>query len=173
MTTIAAVTASGSTWFGWNSHATIGDTPVAGNEPWISLGNWWVEVSGSSAQFDRIIRNTRELSIELNDAHDVVALLESVLDPVSDDDGEETYGIWSILIKDSSQLWDLDSSFALSAIPEGRIWSRGSGMDYALGAGFAAMHCGKRPEEALSIAIEAGISHDIWSPGASQVRKFD
>ena len=68
----------------------------------------------------------------------------------------------------------MDSHLALSKIPPNKVWARGSGIDYALGADFAlAKISSDTPhEDRVRISTEAAIANDTSCPGSAVVRQF-
>jgi len=176
MTIITAISSGGTVFYGYNDGHTLGDSPLPGEGcPWIRLGNWALGVSGSTAIFNILSHYAPDFSEHQASAADIVFKMRSLfieygLGKRGSDDVEDHYGIWCILVNVNGEIWDVDEALAYSRIPEGTLWARGSGTDYALGAAFVLAEQNVAPEARIITAIDAAIAHDLFCGGKSQVR---
>jgi hypothetical protein len=176
MTILTALKAADDIFYGYNDGQTVGDSPMPGQGcPWIVFGRWALGVSGSSGIFNVIRHHAADLVIDKASAADIIFKLRRILIEYGfghRDDGEpeDRYGIWCILVNIDGEIWDVDDKLAYSSIPEGILWARGSGMDYALGADFVSSKQGLAPEVRIRVATDAAIALDLFCGGASHVR---
>jgi hypothetical protein len=179
MTIITALSSSGKIVLGHNDGHTVGDSPMPGRGyPWLRLGHWELGVSGSSGIFNVICHHATDFSESAGSAADMVFRLRSLLVQYGfgcrdNDEPEDRYGIWCILAHVDGQIWNIDEKLAYSQIPEGVLWARGSGGDYARGADFALSTLGVAPEARVRIATDAAIALDLFCGGASHVRTLE
>lgn len=89
----------------------------------------------------------------------------------TDGDSVPNYRCCGILVKASGIAWDLDQKFVLTRIPEGKLWARGSGMEYAIGAAYALKSLDRElsANDIVKIATEAAIASDIYCSGNAVV----
>lgn len=178
MTIVTALRAGGVTWLGYNDGATIGDTVLAGClHPWLFFGDWALGISGQSSQQSLLNAEIGRLT-ELDGDEEKVALLvrEILTDQgnfaFDDDAGVREFNIWSILAHINGDIFDLDSRLSLTPIPEGKLWARGSGTDFALGADFVLADLQLSPEERIRKATEAAIAGDVYCAGNAKTVQF-
>lgn len=89
-----------------------------------------------------------------------------------DDRGPLRYGN-SFIYADPTGVWDIDPEFAVWRVEDERLWARGSGMDYALGADYAMRHVAKAaPQSRLMIAVNAAIENDVGCGGPVFVERL-
>lgn len=62
-------------------------------------------------------------------------------------------------------VWDIDSRLCPVAVEGGTLWARGSGAEYALGAGYALEHMPMPPARRVEEAINAAIRWDSGCGG--------
>ena len=177
MTIITAFADAGDIWVGFNDQCTLGDTPLPHGDKWLDLGGWAIGVSGASSQADAIARGRKAVELSSSDPFEFTAALQEILDEHENyirggDDVSRKYGIWSIIAHRSGVIWDLDSCLALTKIPKRTIWARGSGCDYALGAGHVLSFLDMPPEERVRRVTEAAIACDVTCPGKAVVRRL-
>jgi len=180
MTIITALSDGKTVWLGNNSAISIGETPLDYDfDPWVKFGDWALGVTGNSFQQDFLEANLEQLE-KNSDAPLQLTMfirtlfLENYISVEERDAGTASFGIWCILVNKDGRVWDVDSHLAHSRIPSNKIWARGSGIDYALGADFATLKT--QPEmphsDRVHLAIEAAIANDTSCPGSAVVSKF-
>ncbi len=81
-----------------------------------------------------------------------------------DDPGPRNYQI-SMIIVIGGEIYDADCAFDLSLIDDHELWARGSGMEYALGAGHA-MRRTKDAKRRIEAALAAACRFDPGCGGA-------
>lgn len=165
-------------WLGCNDRATIGDTPSPdAASKWLKFGDWAIGLSGDESVYEQyLLTAAEEFPTTSADVLDVFKFLKSTyrdanLGQQKGSDTSDSYGVDGILVHASGKIWDFDNHLALSTVPPNRLWGCGSGVDYALGADFAARDA-KSPKERIEIAIRAAISLDIGCPGKPLIECF-
>jgi len=148
MTIITALADESSIWLGNNNAVSMGETPITGLDPWLKFGDWALGVTGNSFQQDFLESNIQQL--------------------------EEKSSIWCILVNRTGDIYDLSAHMSLTKIPRNRLWARGSGIDYALGADFATLQVAPKTsiKDRVRIATEAAIYNDTTCPGEVVLTKF-
>jgi hypothetical protein len=173
MTIIAALVQDRKIYYGYNDGAELGGTPIfAVDCPWLSFGQWLIGLTGASVVQRILSHHKKELSVDCESPISFCSLVAEILDENSvgtniEGDFGLNYGVWGILINNNGLMWDLSSCLTPTTIPEGFIWARGSGSDYALGAGFSIEKIAPKmnAELKLKICIESSIKNDIYSIG--------
>jgi hypothetical protein len=174
MTIITALSSAGKVFYGYNDGHTIGDSPFPGSAcPWIRLGKWALGVSGSTGIFNVIGHHANDFDDGAS-ASAIVFKLRALLVEYGfgrrdSDEAEDQYGIWCILVNADGEVWDLDEKLSYSRVPEGVLWARGSGTDYALGADFILSRQSILPETRVKLATDAAIALDLFCGGESHV----
>jgi len=176
---LTALTDGNAIWLGHNSRATVGDTLVPSEEsPWLKMGNWAIGVSGESSQQD-LLSMEQDMFVKIeNDplaiAHKIREYFMGLGVSETDDEAHPTFGIRCILAHKSGEIWDLDGRMAVTKITKNRLWARGSGMDFALGADHAIqpLKAEISIENRVRISTQAAISNDVSCPGEARVTKF-
>lgn len=181
MTIICALHQDGQTFIGADSRVLAGGLPLPG-----PAKKWRVSqdsrraigVSGD-ARTVHLIRQSQIFSAT-NTPEEVVEFVRDLVrddghaGKASEDIGPLRFGN-SMIYADANGVWDIDSTFALWRIDDGRLWARGSGMDYALGADHALRsRDGGRLDSRgrVTIAIEAAIGHDVGCGGEIFVQQI-
>ena len=184
MTVICALHHDGETWIGADSRVMLsGGTPL----PTVAQ-KWRVDHTGRRAVGasgdGRTVMLIREASIfsRTTTASDVANFLRDLVrddgyaGKASDDRGAIGYGS-TFIYADATGVWDIDSEFAAWRIEDGRLWARGSGMDYALGADFV-MRAGnlrefsEHPGTRIGMAVKAAIENDAGCGGEPFVKRL-
>jgi len=180
MTIITAISDGSSVWIGNNSAYTVGDIPLSGGfDPWVRFGDWALGVTGDSFQQDFLTLKSKTLSKPDMSPYALMEnirtmFIDSYISIARDNHASASFGIWCILVNKDGRVWDVDNHLALSQIPINKVWARGSGMDYALGADFAISEIGNdlSPLERVRACTQAAIINDISCPGDTVVAKF-
>jgi ATP-dependent protease HslVU (ClpYQ) peptidase subunit len=181
MTVIVALNNGREILIGYNNGSELGGTPVEGlSNPWIVFGDWALGVTGESS-VQRLLASDLEtyagdqmsewkLINFINDK-----LLEKYIGSKSDTENVTTFGIYCILVNANGKIWDVSSCLSLTEIEKGKLWSRGSGSDYALGAGFAfdRINSSLSQRDVLKLCVEAAIQNDIYCVGQAVVKSWD
>lgn len=180
MTIITAISDGSKVWTGNNSAFTIGDTPItAFFDPWVRFGNWALGVTGDSFQQDFLTLHSEKLSKHKQSQYDLIdnirhLFLEGYISKSSETHASASFEIWCILLHKDGRMWDVDNHLALAQIQKTKVWARGSGLDYALGADFAVMELDENISipERIRICTQAAIKNDIGCPGEPVIKQF-
>lgn len=174
MTIVTALYDGQKTWLGHNDSATVGDTVIPSVlTPWLFVGEWALGITGESAQQTLLECHRDRLAEAGTEAHKVVCAMQEVFSDFGhttqdDDDASPSYKIWCILAHKNGQIWDVDARLALTPIPPNKLWARGSGTDYALGADQILAGMQVTSEERIYRATAAAIACDVYCPGQAK-----
>ncbi len=166
------------TYLGANSHATLGDTVAPGPSPsWFRFGKWIIAFSGEAVHTDLLELESNSFPSDADSALAVLKHLKTVFDAFNiehqkGDWASPSYEVWGILVHQDGRVWDVDSHLALTAIPAGKLWARGSGMDFALGADHALQRTNATAKQRIRRALDAAIHHDVNCPGEPVIQTF-
>lgn len=174
MTIITALFDGTDTWLGYNDGATIGDTVVASvMKPWLLFDDWALGVTGESAQQDLIELNIDRLQDTGSEPLIITDKLRSVFTDYGhtshDDEAAPSFKIWCILAHRDGRIWDVDARLAITPIPQGLLWARGSGTDFALGADTVLRDLKISQEDRVIKATKAAIASDVYCAGDPKV----
>jgi ATP-dependent protease HslVU (ClpYQ) peptidase subunit len=180
MTIITALHEDGETYFGYGNGTEVGGTPIFNNySPWIILENWALGITGQSILQTHISNNTEVFSKIEDDPRVFTEKMsklftENDCGTRSDDGFVDIYGIYCILLHRSGKIWDLSGCLSLTEIPEGRLWARGSGGDYAIGADYGYVLHNKKAnaKDRVFVATSSAIVNDIYCIGEAVVNLF-
>lgn len=178
MTIITALYDGKNTWLGHNDGMTFGDTPVVCDlQPWIMFGDWALGITGMLAQQNILENHLPRLAEAGQNAFSVAEAIRGIFSDYGhwsfdEENAMRSYKMWCILAHKDGQIWDLDSFLTVSLIPKNKLWARGSGTDYALGADSAFYGLSLSPEERVTRATRAAIECDIYCPGEACIFKF-
>lgn len=180
MTIICALhdAASNEVWLGSNSQHTLGDIVSPGpSDPWMQFGDWVIALSGEAVHTDILeIEAERFPAHESHPTHFIRFLKQTYQDyeigRKEDNWASNSYEVWGLIVHRDGRIWDIDSHLALSTIPSGHLWARGSGMEYALGADYALNDQNADARIRVEQAVAAAIHYDINCPGSVQIKKF-
>lgn len=173
MTVVCALHMDGYTVIGADSRVTIGQNtrlPSAAKKWHISPDKTQAIASTGSGRTLVLIRESNILD-KASGSHEVAEFLRELIKKdgyaSSADDGRGALSFGdTYLYADASGVWDIDSRFATWPIDDGVLWARGSGMDYAVGAGFAMQKdASLNPYYRVRMAIEAAIANDLGCGG--------
>jgi hypothetical protein len=177
MTIVTALFADGILATGHNDGTSIGDTSLPISESkWVSFGDWMLGISGESAAQAALEHDAGKIDAGTTDPFALCGMLKQRLvdngiwrKPKRD--SVMSFGIFCVLAHRSGLVWDVDNKFTLTAVPEGTLCARGSGMDFALGAAHALRQMRDMPgaEEQVGIATEAAVAHDVYCPGKAVI----
>lgn len=169
MTIICAMHKQGiGTWIGSDSRATVGAVvaPVS-IAKWAFVGLWAIGHTGEPRSLSLVVKHAERLG----DIHDPFDLATALRDLLRDDGyrSEDRHGEPSDygqrwLIASAIGLWDSDGAGSLTRIQDECLWARGSGRDFALGAGFAAPDTMPAKDVVLG-AIRAACHYDTGCGG--------
>lgn len=143
MTIIAAVTDGLETWIGSDALVSCGDSklPAAEKSKWVVCGDRALGTAGwARVQF--LLRSDLDGFIKVSNRGigPVVGWIKGILDAggmtVDQEAGPWNYGN-AFLYAEPGRVWDIDSRLAPHPIEPGFLWARGSGEEYAIGAGRA------------------------------------
>lgn len=175
MTIICAMhdTRTGHTVIGSNVGALSGATRIPlSTTTWLTRNGRALGVAGQHRQFEILRHHADEL---LGEALDPFALSGRIRNLFRDydiygsnrpNDAQSTFGITMILAL-SDSVWDFDGTLAPCRIDNDTVWARGSGMHFALGAGFACATAD--PVIRVETAIDAARHFDVDCPGDRHV----
>ncbi|MCF6291781.1 MAG: hypothetical protein L3J04_00140 [Robiginitomaculum sp.] len=92
----------------------------------------------------------------------------------SSDSATPSFGMSGILVNKDTSVWDVDHRLALARMQNNKLWARGSGIDYALGADYTALAIDPQlnHQQRVRIATEAAISCDTYCPGEAIISQF-
>lgn len=161
MTVIAAVRdpARRKTLVGWDSRAVIGTTIVPSPcRKFFVRGSAAIGVAGYDMA-RTVIERVRGLF--KGDAVDICLRIRGALHaaPWEGDDGK---GPWacgsSFILVLGPDIYDVGPDLCPSLIDDGTLWARGSGSDYAIGAGHALAQAA--PRDRLQAALQAACAFD-------------
>jgi len=179
MTIITALADESSIWLGNNNAVSMGETPITGLDPWLKFGDWALGVTGNSFQQDFLESNIQQLEEKSSTPLQLSMFIRTLfLDNYISLDGGTAgtaeFGIWCILVNRTGDIYDLSAHMSLTKIPKNRLWARGSGIDYALGADFATLQVAPKTsiKDRVRIATEAAIYNDTTCPGEVVLTKF-
>lgn len=134
-------------------------------------------VSGESSQHNFLEYNIEKL-VDLTDnpleAIERVREIFSKGERLVDDDKSPTpnYEISGILAHKDGGIWDVDKGLSIARMPSNKLWARGSGVDYALGASDALEYLSLPAEKLILKATQAAINCDVYCPGKAAVIKL-
>ena len=165
-------------WLGSNDQHTLGDAvPPGTSDPWLQFGDWVIALSGEAVHTDILELEAEKFPAhETHPSHFIKFLKQTYVDyeigRKEDSWASNSYEVWGLIVHRDGRIWDIDSHLALSAIPAGHLWARGSGMEYALGADYILKSAGAAARDRVERAVSAAIHFDINCPGAVQVKTF-
>lgn len=177
---ITVITDGNEVWLGHNSTVVLDHSPISEDQnPWIYFGDWVLGVTG-----ERYVRQFLETNIDkLEKGADSVSevvrclaemLIEENLYSEDDDSAAPSFNIYCVLANIDGRVYDLDDSFSVTKIPNGKAWARGDGIDYVLGADHVVREIQPElpNEERLKIVMEAAMANDIDCPGKAIIAKL-
>ena len=114
-----------------------GPSPV---QKWFPVAGWWLGLTGEPAAMSAAKRALKDDAVPHDDpeqlAHKIMSALRDAGFVASTSTGAPCYDqTW--IMANPSGIWDMCSGGSVVAIEPGQPWARGSGAEYALGAGFA------------------------------------
>lgn len=174
MTIIAAVRDPGQrcTWIGADSRATSGGAtmPITCRKLRIE-GRYAIGSSGWSSAMT-CVNTLPGLFDGEPTAGEVAARIGNAIRALpwdSDSEGgPHSYGCYFVLVIGSA-VYDIDSAFDVGLIDDGQLWARGSGGQFAVGAGYALRN--HRPERRLREALKAACQFDQGCGGRLVVER--
>lgn len=187
MTTIVALHTGTELWIGGDSRVTGSDSVLPASVQKWQIGNGWAVGTSGHTRGLKVLGDAFGACYPIDKdappptAHAIVTALR---DAVCADDwnsdierGPKRYGAVFIFASREG-VFDIDECFGVVQVDRDKLWARGSGMDFALGADAALrlaklVHPGHRVKLALEAAAEcdtgtggALMSRPIWSAGS-------
>jgi len=162
------------TWIGSDSRATTSGgylLPTTTRKWRVATGKRFaVGVSGYGRTVDVLAAATDEKLFKSESPHSIASAIRELLladgYTPADQAGPKAIDDRFILVVDGA-VYDCDASFALSRIPAGHLWARGSGMDFAIGAANAMRRVADflAPVDVVRAAIAAACDCDTACGG--------
>lgn len=163
-------------WLGCNSSALIGQTKLPENRSkWIRLADWSIALTGAGFAEAAIKAERPKFPNTTDDVQKVIEFLLATFDKFNIGEKEEGYTDFSLsglLVHKSGLFFDLDSRLSVSPIPEGILWARGTGMEYALGADEVSKQRDIPADERIEYAVKAALALDTECPGDVLIENF-
>lgn len=159
MTIICALRQNGETWIGADSRATGNSSLIYASsiKKWAATSDAAIGATGD-AHLTQLLQQNRAKILKdalpelIADRLLAVIKENSYSNKPHDDGGALSWGN-SGLIATHQGVYDMDSTFMVLKIDDGVLWARGSGRNFALGAGHAAR--GDNPRARIVKALEA------------------
>ena len=179
MTIICALhdSAKGGTWIGANTGSTVADTPLPSHDrKWLLHGHWALGLAGDGRAFTLLEAECEALFDGLEEPYELTQRIRRAFDDAGIKDPDKAsvpaYG-QAMILATAKAVYDLDSALAHSPIADGRLWARGSGMDFALGADHALADLDLPAETRVKKAVEAAMANDVFCPGELFLHKLE
>lgn len=176
MTVIAALhdDVSGQTWVGADSRMTMGDGLFPGRiDKWVVHGRHAVATAGSIFGLN-LLRAAGPDLFGVGSAHELGLKVRDIFRG-EDFESENMGGAGgpksfrqTMIYATPEAVFDIDGAGCATKVESGRLWARGSGMDYALGADHAlrwTQSAAISPKQRIMVAIAAAIEHDTGCGG--------
>ena len=139
MTIICALRVGGQTWIGSDTRV-MGGTAIypAPIQKWVVNASGALGVAGQGYMLSLVrLHLATRIGAPVDEIADGLRALQKEYEFNDDKDrGPKAYG-QSFIYATEAGIWDIDSASASLEMPEGKLWARGSGSDYALGTDFA------------------------------------
>ncbi len=163
-------------WLGCNGSALVGQTRLPEKRSkWLRLADWAIAFTGSGIADMAIISERPKFPSHSEDVQQIISFLLTTFEKYNigeKEEGHQDFNLSGLLVHKSGLLFDVDSRLSVSAIPQGTLWARGSGMDFALGADEVAKKWGISAEERIEFAVQAAIDLDAECPGDVMIENF-
>ncbi|MEM7224381.1 MAG: hypothetical protein AAF495_15480 [Pseudomonadota bacterium] len=179
MTIICALhdSAAGGTWIGANTGSTVADSPLPTYDTkWLLRGPWALGLAGDGRAFTLLEAEAESLFDSLEAPYELTQRIRQLFDDAGIKDPDKAsvpaYG-QAMILANAQAVFDLDSALAHSRIAEGRLWARGSGMDFALGADHALADLNLPAETRVKKALQAAMANDVFCPGEMYLHKLE
>ncbi len=164
-------------WLGSNDRCVLDNIVVPGHDnKWVHLGEWVIGVTGSGPRDEALLSMSKEFSKKSLSVSDAIKLMRQAFSDFElgeDDDGVKRFCGAGIIVSKNGRVWDHDGSIAVTEIPAGEIWVRGSGMEMALGALKAFQQFGLTGEEIVTKTLSVVTDNDLDCPGKPFIQRFD
>jgi ATP-dependent protease HslVU (ClpYQ) peptidase subunit len=167
MTVICGLHHRGETWIGADSRATgnHGIVFASSVKKWAVGPSAAIGLSGEAIGTQVLHRNRDEI-LKTGAPMEIVDRMADALKPhfkeSGDGDGAKAWGFTTLLATHHA-IYDVDSTFMALEIESGVLWARGSGKEYAIGAGHAMR--GDNPMARIRRALEAACQFDSGCGG--------
>lgn len=173
---------SGQTWLGADSQMTMGDGRFPGKiDKWVVHGRHAIATAGSILGLELIRSAVPDLLSGVGSAHEVGMRCRDLFRR-EDFDTEDMRGAGgpksyrqTLIYATPEEVWDIDGTGCATKVEPGKLWARGSGMDYALGADHAlrwTQSAAITPKQRIMVAIAAAIEHDTGCGGPIFVQQL-
>lgn len=163
-------------WLGCNSGSLVGDTILPEHRTkWLRFANWALAISGRGVAHDAVEAERGKFPNQTEDVAQVMSFIRTAFgkyDIGEMDGGAKDYDVSGLIVHSAGALYDFDNRLSVSRIPEGTMWARGSGMEFALGADLAMKNKGFGPQERLESAVLTAIDLDSGCPGEPIIENF-
>ena len=180
MTTIVAMHTPAGTWIGADSRAATGSgfrlATTARKWVWSPDRSRAIGFSGESRTYAVLAGGG--VFPDDDDANAVAGCIRHLLlgagyQPKSGETGAPSYDN-SFIYASPMGVWDIDSALSADRIDDGDLWARGSGAQFALGAGRALMReCpDMAPDAVLHRALQAAAAYDLYTGGELFVHRL-
>jgi len=167
---------AGCVWLGCNSKSQIGSLRTPGSESkWFLAGDWACALTGAALHCDLLAGSIDKFPKNATDRIDVLKFLLQLFDDydIGESDKEsKDYGVSGLLAHADGRIWDFDTRLALTPIPSGEVWCRGSGMELAQGAASVLQEQSAALELCVRKAVETAVKYDCDCPGDALVMAF-
>lgn len=171
MTTIAAMHIPGfGTVIGGDSRMTGAGVKLDNCPKWTFGDRYGIGFCGAYRGLNLVQQNIKELTSDLSGPAEFVERIRQVFadngfNPGSDDGdgGGESYPI-GVLLVTATNVWEIDSDFAIIPIPDGRMWGKGSGGLFASAAGYVLREMDDHVER-MRLSILTALEFDVLSGG--------
>ena len=167
-------------WIGCNDGVAVGDIRMHGatRNKWLIFGHWALAIAGSSIPVEALKQYQEHFPNDEDSPHAITQFIKNVFDEVEigtrdEDDPATCYPMVGLLAHRDGRIWDLDSYLVTDHILPGKLWARGSGMSFALGADFVSANQNATSDERVQRAVDAAIFYDYSCPGQAFVQRLD
>lgn len=175
MTIICALhdTRTGHTVIGSNVGALSGATRIPqSTTTWLIRNGRALGVTGQHRQFEILRHHADKLLGEATEPFDLSERIRNmfrdhdIFGSNRPNDPQSVFGV-SMILALADGVWDFDGTLAPCRIDDDTLWARGSGMQFALGAGFAC--ASTDPIIRVETAVDAARQFDVDCPGDRHV----
>ena len=170
MTTIIGLRSGGVSYLAADPRICTSDPMPAQVRKIVRRGPWAIGVSGPGATVNLVHDAEGEPGFTPKDlASWLRDILQSAGWKPAEEPGARNYGQWVMVAANSDGIYDVDSTLGYCRIDDDKVWSRGSGMEYARGAVTAFLECGLDPEVAIRAAFSVVASLDAGTDNVVQI----
>ena len=160
MTTICVYcSATGSTVIGSDLLAACGSgVPSSGEPKWIRHNDWALGYTGE-LRAGNILRHHADIILKYDNPYEITEAMrrlfgEHGFDSKPDNGDSAPAYASSFILAGPGKAWDICGQLSYQPIEEGIVWARGSGSQYAMGAGTTLSNRGWGPEKSYRASAE-------------------